>query len=1482
MQRQVHTDRLGPSVPATASSATPPRGSTAPSPSPPSTPTSSAPRATGTSTCCGSGRPIRPRPSSSRGAAASRCTASSSGSCGTRGCGRPPPRPAAARARLHEVASQVLDEIEAGGGFDPLFQAYARSRWLAGLVDDRPAGILRSWLDREQREPTGVPEAVEQPFDGLAVGPLRVRGVIDQVDRLPNGARLVTDYKTGAPPTREQLATGLAFQPVAYAAWVAGHTGAAVAASLSLSRPDAIRRSALAGHPDALQAVGDTSTRPLVLDDDARDALMARAGAAAEQLVRGAFSPTSHPPALAGRRCPYRRICRLDPVRHGPGLAPEDGREARRPRRGHPPRPGLARPDRRAAARAGHRPRVRGHRGRRRGKTHTLALRFVSLLVRLADDGVDDVGRVLVLTFTDKAAQEMAERCRRTLGALIEAARDAALLPPADERLPALVARLERMEERFDQARIGTFHSFCASILREFPARTSTPPGAAPLPAGESRRWLDEALEDALDAHLAARPADLPPLLDAFGRRQWLLDAGRTALSRLGLLQDVLERHAAGRVRLQDVLDAATPRPEAARDWVAKVGLPSLKLLQRLCAPSGGGTALPRCVAPLAGAEPGDDPLRVYARYREVLGALLTDAGTVRQLDHHTVLGTKDRWPDERRYRQAKEAARALQARLGDWGARADAAAALPTPADRVLLAALEPFAQWVLAAAGRLGRALDRHRRLTFEEMQRRAVRAVLADPDLRATLRDRFRSLMVDEFQDTDAQQWSLVLALARRDPAVPEDRLFLVGDPKQAIYGFRGGDVAVFQQAVERLGVAPVVLADNFRSRPGLIAWFNALFPGVLQGVPYDPMIAQRGEQAGEVAVVQVADDDQAGAVARWIAGALRGADGQALREAAVPPIAVLLRSRTRQPRYEAALRAVGVPYVVVGGVGFWSRPEVLDAVNLVCAVAQADPVSLVGALRSPLGGLRDADIQRIALPEAARRLGYWQRRRHEVPPSQLVREIGDALAPTLALQEGLAPGRAAANVDRLAAWVAPLDELGLAGVADRLLAEVALEAREAEASLVPSEARVVICTVHAAKGLEFPVVVVPEMGARPRSDLPALLVSRLPGDPHGSFHLASRVLDPDADVETRVRPGRYTALADALRRDQDAEARRLLYVACTRARDRLVLVGPEQPPAEPGARATWMQLVDAGMPRGTPRLGSVPAAPPLPAPPPPAPPGAPLPAVPTVRALELPASALDRLVACPARWYRRDRLGLPEAPASARDRHLALAAARGQVVHQVLQDGVHGDERAVWRRWAAAARALGADDEAIDAGMVRLREHLAATAASPGVQRALAGPGWAELPFRAAHAGVALTGRIDRLWLDAEAGGFVVVDWKSDALGGRRAAGVAAEHRTQLRAYAWAADRVLAARDQPRVVRSDVVLTEVGAVVPVGGAAAEHAEEVLALLELAADTAAADWATVERRATDGRVARPCGGCGFFGRGCRGMPESSGGVQ
>ncbi|MFN7146025.1 MAG: UvrD-helicase domain-containing protein, partial [Myxococcota bacterium] len=240
-----------------------------------------------------------------------------------------------------------------------------------------------------------------------------------------------------------------------------------------------------------------------------------------------------------------------------------------------------------------------------------------------------------------------------------------------------------------------------------------------------------------------------------------------------------------------------------------------------------------------------------------------------------------------------------------------------------------------------------------------------------------------MVDEFQDTDGLQWSIVEALARPD-GPDGDRLFFVGDVKQAIYGFRGGDVQVFNAARRTVRHA-VELSTNYRSRPELIAFFNRLFADVLGPdsperaaweAPFAPLAAGRKDTAGTVRVATYeGKGTDAVREAAWIARLLQEEvlaeagpyAGMHLHDTAThpsPPVAILLRRRRHLLTYEAALRARGIPYVVVGGVGFWSRPEVVDVANVLHGLARQDPISLVGALRSPLFCLTDQDLWDLA--------------------------------------------------------------------------------------------------------------------------------------------------------------------------------------------------------------------------------------------------------------------------------------------------------------------------------------------------------------------------------------------------------------------------------------------------------------------------------------------------------------------------------------
>jgi ATP-dependent helicase/nuclease subunit A len=1130
------------------------------------------------------------------------------------------------------------------------------------------------------------------------------------------------------------------------------------------------------------------------------------------------------------------------------------------------------------------------------GKTFVLSLRYVALMLEHAVDvartgGRPDPERVLVLTFTEDAAEEMAERCRTRLSALADAARAqrAELEAYGPGFGSKLVAALVALKDGFEHARITTFHGFCARLLREFPAETGTPPGFVVLEPVEAVALRDGVLEESLSS---ADPDLLRRLLGAFGGRRRLLAALRSAVEERWRTEPILARHAAGAVTEEELLAEVEPSAEAVGRWLTEVARPLLSDLAALLrdAPPDSKKEPVRAALEALRDVP-DEPLARFALYRRTLAALLTrDESKTRRLTHHAFLGRKDGW-EKRAYDRARLVLPAVSEACADWPERFEAARRLPTPVDREMLAALRDLGAVALDAIAKLRDRLDRRGSLDFAELQHRAVRAVTGEAPLADLLRERHPRIMVDEFQDTDEAQWALVSAIATKGG------VFIVGDQKQAIYGFRGGDVTVFSTAAEALRTAPIALPDNFRTRPSLIGFFNAVFADVLPA--YEPLAAGRDAAGGTVTVLRQpatrsADDAfaEAEAVAAWAAD----------QPEEIGTIAVLLRTRTRLGLYEHALRRRAVPYAVAKGVGFWERPEIVDLVNAMHALASGDPTSMVGWLRSPLLAVPDPVIFELArmgslrelarggpapaaAADAVRRVRSLFAVRDRIAPSALLRRILDVCAGWHAAALADPSGQAEANVARLEAMISRLDaRSSLAEVADWLLAQVESGAREPQAVLDPGAARVVVLTVHASKGLEFPVVVVPELGARTDGTPPPLALRRH----HGRWAIACTAPDPEADVALRGRPSLYEALEATRRREEDAEARRLLYVAFTRARDHLVLVAsiPEKLPSNPRP-GVWLDALLAHEPlrkalvdgevSGDLQVADVtapsPCDPVVPDGATDAPPAELLAAIAPIEAapaVEVSPSTLDLFESCPARWYRRHRLRIPEGPAGGGPVAPALGALRGAVLHGMLEDDLAEDEATALQRFVATVVEDGGTVESAREAFPDLLDHLRRAAADPWLRAVLDAPGHAETTFRRVHGHLVLQGQIDRLWFDGEADGWVVLDYKSEAVGPDLQA-AAKKHERQLLAYAWAATQVLEAHGQRPVVRGEVYFTAVGRAVPLGPWGPADFARLAARLDEVAHVAGIGWEDVERLAA--RAPRPCPTCGYHRSGCRG---------
>ena len=755
------------------------------------------------------------------------------------------------------------------------------------------------------------------------------------------------------------------------------------------------------------------------------------------------------------------------------------------------------------------------------GKTSVLVERFVRAVL---DDGID-VTAILTITFTDKAAAEMRERIRqrlRELGALEQA---------------------RATEEAF----ISTIHGFCARLLRANSLAAGIDPAFTVLDESEARRLAGEAFEAALQA-LAEETRDGVELIAAYGAGPLAsaIKGIHAELRSRGQTHPVLPQLPASPERAD--LDRALRELEAAAAAAAAelgaIQEPAAKVVEALA-------RLRRCGELVAVAEP----------WPADVGALRLPGG------NGAALST----PVCTAYRDAVDRLIGICERR--WAARAR------NLLDRLLSGYDERY-----AALKRRSSALD------FEDLELLSRNLLREDTELRDRYRARFARVMVDEFQDTNAVQLELI-------DAVSADNLFTVGDAQQSIYAFRHADVELFEGRGERAAAdgARATLRTNFRSRPEILEVLNRAFgcsedEPLVAGRESEPLGAQRVELLiadkgaswaieGPAAPWRVAE---ARALARRIQQLL--ADGAAPRE-----IVVLLRATADMRTYERALEERGVPTYVIGGRGYWSHPQVVDLVSYLRALANPrDELALYSVLASPLVGASvDALVLLAAASRASGRNVWWVLE----DPLEMLGEISeddrarlDRFTSWLRTERTQVARRgveeliervlertgydlqllAMAGGERRLANVRKLMRLGreyeaahgphLRGFVELVQARAAEGGGDPHASEAPIESEALdavrLMTIHRAKGLEFEIVCVADLGRGPWFSAPLIRVGR-------DGRLGLRLSRPG--TERAWSTPLHEQISDQQKQADAAEERRLFYVAMTRARERLILSG-----------------------------------------------------------------------------------------------------------------------------------------------------------------------------------------------------------------------------------------------------------------------------------------------------------------------------------
>ena len=886
------------------------------------------------------------------------------------------------------------------------------------------------------------------------------------------------------------------------------------------------------------------------------------------------------------------------------------------------------------------------------GKTRILSHRFCFIL--LTDDTVS-LPQILTLTFTEKAAEEMKGRIYEMLGQLD---RDLYTGNKGDENLRK---RIREAREQFHKNRISTIHSFCADLLRNHPVESGIDPGFVIIQGARQRNIMEQAIETGVSSVWESDRDTLFPLLQSFGSRTRLLRALHNVLEHpisFRRVKETSERlfHTSGwqlqvfkeycRVIKEESL---IPYLEGLRRWEkgrdhVEMMLSILENWQNHEAESDENFGLPNLFLTLRAMvndrESGNPRLAVKRGLKEISYVDLLD-----QFYPDLFYAFS---PDNLFEKQFRSFVKAGQVCMESYQREKKRLNALD-------FADLEALCHAFLTDL--------------FESDDPHGLRRVQRV----------FKYIMVDEFQDTNRVQWEIInLLCSSRDQTGKQvlypGKLFVVGDKRQAIYKFRGGDVTVFERGTdevkrsnqgnqapmfwqdpeiedrlralepgyprlinsykkafdalsrserERILAGDVYLPHNFRTDRRPIEFLNATFDQIFSNKgardlqPYEtapmPITMPEGKRSvpgneGSVTFYLTqggsSRKEQTEREAALIVDIIEGLLGRrgeknfeyehygAIREKIESNqlgIGILFFAFTHLKTYENVLREAGLPFKVHRGKGFYQCQEVMEMIQLLNYLAdERQHISLMSALRSPIFALTDAEIfdlfyssrpsleqffssENPSVRSVGRQIRSWRLLSSRLTLAELIRTIITDKGLTAIYSSHPNGMQRLANMEKLIEISRRFQAEGNGALREfvRYCLEMAEEEEEEGEALLVSEGESPIClmTVHSAKGLEFPMVIIPDLNRRPplgtQVGKPIRLYASEGGRP-GDWNYQEGEIPiwpieiPELDYRKSLSPLGYL-LARRDRLEGMAENRRVFYVGCSRTMNHLVLIG-----------------------------------------------------------------------------------------------------------------------------------------------------------------------------------------------------------------------------------------------------------------------------------------------------------------------------------
>ena len=789
------------------------------------------------------------------------------------------------------------------------------------------------------------------------------------------------------------------------------------------------------------------------------------------------------------------------------------------------------------------------------GKTRTLVARYAGLLAQ----GVEP-RRIAAITFTTKAAMQMRAKVRESITTLEQAATD------LEER-----KKWSDLSAKIDSARIGTIHSLCAEILRNHPAEAGLDPRFEVLDEGLSQVLKNQVVEDTLNNLIEEER--FIPLFENLKIKD-LTKLLKELLEKRFEAQEIFEIKVNNTARLVHEIQIRVSTPsisEAIRD---------LRELSYQEIENDSGISFAEMAQDLLGewtraelALEENDPIACATHLNKGISVINKNKGKNNSSLKPIVAEFRD---------QFDKIVEPLTQRK---------ASNPPSIESEQLFESLLPLLRDAFTLVHQAYQEqLQKRQALDFDDLEY-CTYQLLKREDIRQHWQQELDAVMVDEYQDTNQYQRDIVNSLAGKRGC-----LFIVGDMRQSIYRFRRADVTVFREEQERIeneNGESVELDLTYRQHEPLLKTMADVLATVIGTeedptrsyyVPFTSMVANSAELPDGISsphmefVYGVGEDARSArpVAARALAKRLLELkkEGQIQKW---DDVAMLFRASTGFPFYEEAFEEAGIPFVTVAGRGFYDRPEIRDLVNILRALSNpADDLAFAGLLRSPAFGLSDTALFQLRSKDTS----YWQMLQDDlsvlsiedryraqrcgqilegflplvdrIPVAELLKKVVDvldyrALLATTDTKAANKTARAAGgrlwrNVDKLLEDTQASQAATVRDFLDMLSTLDDAGAREGEA---PAEAdgSVRLMTIHKAKGLEFPVVVLADAGRKDVSNSELVYLSNELG--------ITFKIDP---------PPMLYSLAKQQDKDQDeCETLRVLYVALTRAQHKLIISG-----------------------------------------------------------------------------------------------------------------------------------------------------------------------------------------------------------------------------------------------------------------------------------------------------------------------------------